>query len=238
MKYLHIHALFFPILWFGLYLDSMEVAQKIPYNQWLTDILVLFTFLWIYKSSSKVIKKLMLYGIIIALGGEALFSLLLGMYHYRLDNLPLYVPLGHSIIYASVYYFIKEPLVQKHKKKIIKILYIGMILYSTAWLLLANDLFGFLCLLVILWIFKRRPHTKLFFLVMFFAIVYLELLGTYYQCWYWPSIWFDKITLVPSSNPPSAISVFYFGFDAGCLWLYKRVNPKIWQRFKDFKKRD
>ena len=230
MKYLHIHSLFFPVLWLGLYLDSTLVSQ-----QWITNILVFVTFLWIYTQVSKQIKQLMLYGLIVALGGELLFSLVFGMYTYRLENLPIYVPFGHAIIYACVYYFAKEPIILRHQKIIIKFLYIAIILYSTAWLIFANDIFGFLCLLVILWIFKRRPKTKLFFLFMFFAIVYLELIGTYYECWYWPNIWFDKVSFVPSSNPPSAISVFYFGFDAGCLWFYKKFNPKKWQRFKRIK---
>lgn len=230
MKYLHIHGLFFPILWIGLYLDSQLVQQ-----QWMTNLLVFFTFIWLYTQVSKQVKQLMLYGLIVAIGGEYLFSLVFRMYTYRLENLPIYVPFGHSIIYACVYYFVKEPIILKHKEKIIQFLYIAIILYSTAWLIFANDLFGFLCLLVILWIFKRRPYTKLFFLFMFFAIVYLELIGTYYECWYWPEIWFDKIDLISSANPPSAISVFYFGFDAGCLWFYKKFQPQKWRRFKHIK---
>jgi len=236
MKYLHIHSLFIPILWLSFYFDGTQFAQSFEHSQWITNFLVFSTFLWIYTQVSKLIKELMIYGLIVALGGEILFSLIFGMYTYRLENLPLYVPFGHTIVYATVYYFVKEPIIQKYQKQIIKILYITIIFYSTAWLIFASDIFGFLCMLVILWIFKRRPNTKLFFLIMFFAIVYLELVGTYYQCWYWPDIWFDKVNWVPSANPPSAISVFYFGFDAGCLWFYKRINPKKWQRFKSFKR--
>jgi hypothetical protein len=179
----------------------------------------------------------MLYGLLVALGGEVLFSLVLGMYTYRQENLPLYVPFGHSIIYAGVYYFVKEPFFRKHKIFISKYLYITMIIYSILWLFFANDIFGFLCLLVILGILRWKERTKYFFLVMFFTIVYLELLGTYFQCWYWPDIIFAKITFIPSANPPSGISVFYFGFDAGCLWLYKQFNPLKWQRLKRFKKK-
>jgi len=153
-----------------------------------------------------------------------------------LENLPIYVPFGHAVVYASVYYWVKEPWVKKHQNRIIKILYISMILYSIAWLILENDVFGFLCMLIILGLFQRRPQSKLFFLVMFFTIVYLELLGTYYQCWSWPSIWFNKFSWISSANPPSGISVFYFAFDAGCLWFYKRLNPQKWQRFKRLKK--
>jgi len=232
MKYLHIHSLFFPVLWLGLYLDSTTMAQTFSHTQWVTNVLVLLSFSWIYFHVSKVVKQLMLNGLLIALLGELFFALVLGMYTYRLENLPLYVPFGHSLIYATVYYFAKEPLVQKYQDNITALLYIAMIIYSSAWLIFASDVFGFLCMLVIVVIFKKRPNTKLFFLLMFFSIVYLELVGTHYQCWQWPEIWFDKIALVPSANPPSAISVFYFGFDIGCLWVYKKLNAQRWQRFK------
>lgn len=174
----------------------------------------------------------MLFGLGLGVAGELLFSLLLGMYTYRLENLPFYIPFGHSLIYASVYYIVKEPLIIKHHKSIIKFLYIAIIIYSSAWLLFDFDVLGFLGMLIILYIFKRRPHIKLFFLVMFFMIVYLELIGTHYQCWSWPDTWFGLVPFVPSTNPPSGISVFYFGFDAGCLWLYKKTFPHKWKRFQ------
>lgn len=178
----------------------------------------------------------MLYGIILAVLGEALFTLILGMYTYRLENLPLYVPFGHSIIYAAVFYICKEPAIKKHKELVIKILFLSMILYSTLWLIFDNDVFGFLCMLGIILIISKKPHTRMFFLIMFFMIVYLELLGTYYQCWYWPEIWFNEITLIPSSNPPSGISVFYFGFDIGCLLIYKQLNKIQWKKLRNLQK--
>ncbi|SFV63103.1 hypothetical protein MNB_SM-4-1666 [hydrothermal vent metagenome] len=177
----------------------------------------------------------MIFGLIVAVLGEFLFALAFGMYTYRLENLPIYVPFGHSMAYVSVYYLVKEPLVKQHKKVIENILYILMILYSTFWFLFANDTLGFICMLMILVLFKRFPHTKLFFLLMYFVIVYLELIGTYYECWVWPNIWFDKITFISSANPPSGISVFYFGFDLACLWLYKYYDTKRWKRMKLFR---
>jgi len=234
-RHANFYLLLLVTLFFGLYLDSVELSQKLPWSQWLANVLVFSVFVYIYVNVSKKLKKLMLYGLIVAFGGEVLFSLVLGMYTYRLDNLPIYVPFGHVIIYAVVYYFVKEPLVQKHKDKIVSTLYWSMILYATAWLVFANDLFGFLCMLVILWVFKRRPNAKLFFLVMFFVIVYLELIGTYFQCWVWPEIWFNQFSWVTSANPPSGIAVFYFAFDAGCLWFYKKFNSATWNRYKTVK---
>ena len=226
IKYAHIYLLQFVVIWLGLYFDSKAFSAKYANSQLITDLLVILTFIWIYANSSKYIKKLMLWGLLIALGGELFFSLLLGMYSYRLNNLPIYVPFGHSVIYATVFYITKEPIVQKYKSVIVKALYTLMIIYSTLWLIFANDIFGFLCMLIILALFKRRPKSKLFFLIMFFTIVYLELLGTYYGCWSWPNIWFDRFSLISSANPPSAISVFYFAFDMGCMLLYKLSNPK------------
>lgn len=210
----------------------MEVQK-----QWITNILVLFVFYYIYRSVSRKIKKLMIYGLVIAFLGEVLFSLVFGMYTYRLENLPFYVPFGHTLIYASVFYFAKESLVKRNSNKIISILYPIMIIYSTLWLFFAKDIFGFICMLLILYFFWKKPHIKLFFLIMFFMIVYLELVGTYYSCWFWPEIWFDKISFISSANPPSGISIFYFAFDAGCLWFYKKLNKKQWSRLIFFRRK-
>lgn len=235
MKYLHIYGVMFLILLIGLGVDSQFITQYFIYSQWISNIVVLFSFIWVYQSSSWQVKQLMFFGLIVALGGEVFFSLVLGMYTYRLGNLPLYVPFGHSIIYAGVYYLVKEPFFKRHQPLIVHGLFISMIGYSTLWLLLANDVLGFICMLVILGVFKWRAKTKPFFLVMFFTIVYLELLGTYFECWSWPNKWFNQVSWVPSANPPSGISVFYFGFDAGCLWLYKKFNPQKWKRLKHLK---
>lgn len=235
LKYKHIYLPTILVLLIGLFIDGKFFAKIFPYSQYIATLIVLINFLWIYKNASKQIKQLMLYGIIIAFGGEVVFSLFLGMYEYRLHNVPLYVPLGHSIVYASVYYLVKEPIFKAKQKTIVKTLYTLMILHSTLWLFFGNDLFGFLCMLFILYLFKKYPYTKSFFLVMYFMVAYLEILGTSFGCWYWPDIWFGKIIFVPSANPPSGISVFYFGFDAGCLWLYKKLSPKKWSRYRKLK---
>ena len=220
------------MLWLGLFLDSQSLAEQVQYTQWATNGLVLFCFAWVYSRVTSKIKKLMLYGVVLALLGEVIFSILLGMYEYRLENVPLYVPLGHSLIYAAVFSLQKEKTIQRHKTRIVSFLYWGMVVYSSLWLVFDKDVFGFLCMLGVVFFLRRKPDNELFFLIMFFMVVYLELLGTYYQCWVWPDTWFSKIDVITSSNPPSGISVFYFGFDIGCLWIYKKLNGKKWRRMK------
>lgn len=232
LKYFHIYIPVLLFLWIGLFLDSLFFSKIYEHGQIITVILSLPIFAWVYKSVSKQVRQLMLFGIIVAALGEVVFSLLLGMYTYRLENVPLYVPLGHSLVYASVYYIAKEPLIRNNQERVMKFLYASMLLYSILWLIFANDMFGFLSTIAIVILFKRYYTTKLFFLIMYFMVVYLELLGTYYGAWSWPEVWFDKIEFITSANPPSGISVFYFGFDAGCLWFYKHYDAHRWARFR------
>lgn len=235
LQYKSIYIPVLLMLWFGLFIDSQSLAEQVHYSQWITNGLVLLCFAWVYLRVTSKIKKLMLYGVVLALFGEVVFSLLLGMYEYRLENVPLYVPLGHSLIYAAVFYIQKEKSIQHNKARVVSILYWGMIVYSSLWLLLDQDRLGFLCMLGVVLFLKTKSGNELFFLIMFFMVVYLELLGTYYQCWVWPDTWFSTVPFITSSNPPSGISVFYFGFDIGCLWIYKKLNRQKWSRMKSLR---
>ena len=236
LRYLHFYLPVLLFLWLGLWIDSENVASRFDDAQMITNLLALALFVWLYLHVSKVLKELMLFGVIVAFGGEMLFSLVLGMYTYRLENLPLYVPLGHSLVYAAVYYMAKEPLLLLHKEQLIRFLYLLVAFYAVFWLLFAGDVFGFLCTLGVFLLLRRYAKSRLFFLIMYLMIVYLELLGTHYGAWVWPEIWFDAVAFIPSANPPSGISVFYFGFDAGCLWFYKHYNEKRWERFRTLRK--
>ena len=230
LKYVHIYVPVLFVLWLGLFIDGAYVAGLFENSQWLTNILVFFAFIYVYRQVSYKVKKLMRYGLVISFFGELLFAIVLGMYSYRLANLPLYVPFGHTLVYAAVYYMVKEPLIKNNALKITNFLTPLIFGYALFWLILAQDVFGFLCTLLVLYLFKKRPHSQLFFSIMFWLIVYLEIIGTYNHCWVWPAIWFDQISLIPSANPPSGISIFYFAFDAGCLWFYRKLNGPTWHK--------
>ncbi len=235
LKYSHIYFPVLFVLWLGLFIDGQYIANLISHSQWFTNGLVLIAFIYTYRQVSHKVKKLMRYGLIISFLGELLFSLVLGMYNYRLSNLPLYVPLGHTLVYAAVYYFVKEPIIKRNALNITNFLYPFILIYALVWLILAQDVFGFVCTMLVLYLFKKRPHTQLFFSIMFLMIVYLELIGTYYHCWAWPATWFDKISWVPSANPPSGIGLFYFAFDAGCLWFYRKLNKPTWHKLSSIR---
>lgn len=58
-------------------------------------------------------------------------------------NVPIYVPPGHAIIYIVTYYFTRKAPIQQSKDKIELLFKFFIIVYSSAFLLLAKDIFGF-----------------------------------------------------------------------------------------------
>ena len=67
---------------------------------------------------------------------------------------------------------------------------------------------------------------------MYIIVALLEIGGTAFGAWKWPSIAFDTFSFLPSNNPPSGISLFYFLLDVSCLFVYILFHQKIWKRHK------
>ncbi len=226
----------FLFLLLGLFLDSYYMAEIYSNTQLLTNIIVLIGFAVLYFNSSVKVRKLMVYATIIGAVGEYLFSILLGMYAYRLNTVPLYVPLGHAIVYVSTVYFCKKPIIKVYKKQIEKIFTIAILIYSSLFLIFANDIFGFVMSMAVLYLLRNKPRERLFFLSMYVAVAVLEIIGTSFQCWAWPDTSFGVIPFLKSANPPSGISLVYFLLDLGTLWIYKQRHRTAWARMKSVRR--
>lgn len=219
----------------GLYFDSTYFLAISSYGQQIANVLLILATLLIFYKASPRYKEQMLYAVVIGIAGEYFFSLYLGMYSYRLGNIPHYVPPGHALVYMAVIYFLKEKTVIPHKKLLEKVLVVFISLYTLFFLIVYNDVYGFILTVLILVLLRNKPRERLFYYTMYLVVAYLELIGTNYQSWFWPSFAFDKFTWIPSANPPSGISFFYFGLDLGCLWLYKKRHGIAWQRMKSIR---
>jgi len=154
------------------------------------------------------------------------------MYSYRLGNIPHYVPFGHAIVFLLVYAFTKKNKVRLNKKNIEKLLSITILVYATVFLILAKDVFGFVLTLLVFLSLRKHPKERLFYLTMYTIVAILEIIGTSFECWKWPTLAFDTFTFLPSANPPSGICLFYFGLDRGTMSFYKRRHKETWKRFK------
>ena len=217
----------------GLFIDSKYVVHHYQDLQWFANALMIVIFsIVLWKVNSRV-RELMMYAVIIGFAGEYLFSIALGMYTYRLENVPHYIPMGHALVYIGVLYFTKTSFTKLHIKQIEKAFIAIILVYSTLFLIFKNDVFGFVLTIATLLILRKKPRERLFYLTMYLSIVFLEITGTSYECWKWPETAFDYFTFLPSANPPSGISFFYFGLDLGCLWLYKQRHKLAWSRMKN-----
>jgi hypothetical protein len=229
-------GILFLYIFIGLFIDSVYVAENYIDLQWLANVIMVIMFsITLFKVNTR-IKEQLLYAVIIGFVGEYLFSLLMGMYTYRLENIPHYIPMGHGLVYAGVLYFTKTVYVKNNLKFLEKVFTVIIILYTTAFLIFKNDIFGFVLSALMFCFLRKRPRERLFYLTMFLAVAYLEIIGTSYECWWWPTTAWNKIPFLPSANPPSGISFFYFGLDLGTLWLYKQRHKIAWSRMKNIRK--
>ncbi len=216
----------------GLLLDSPLAEQYLSNPQEVANGIMLVVFSIVMWRSTTKTRELLVYAVIIGFVGEYLFSILLGMYTYRLNNIPHYIPPAHALVYLGVLLFSKNVGVKQHKLLLEKIFTVIIIGYATLCLAIYTDVFGFVLTVATLLILRNKPRERLFYLTMYVTVAYLEFVGTGYKCWYWPSTAFDYFTFLPSANAPSGISFFYFGLDLGCLWLYKKRHKLAWGRMK------
>lgn len=220
----------------GLFLDSRFFIPYDSNGQTYSTIIMIIVLGYLFWKANSRTREQIIYAVIIGIIGEYLFCLGLGMYSYRLGNVPHYVPPGHAVMYLGVYYFVRQPKVVLNKKNLEIALYIINGLLATYFLLFKNDVLGFSLSVITFYIVTKKPRERLFYLGMYFAIAVLELIGTFYGCWSWPPTWFGKIDFIPSANPPIGISFFYFGLDLGCLYFYKLRHKVAWARMKRIRK--
>jgi hypothetical protein len=221
---------------FVLFFDSIYFSDNIKQVQNILNFLMIVGFFIMYFRTVKRVQELMIYAVVIGFLGEYLFSKYLGMYTYRLGNIPLYVPFGHAVLFARVFRFSKVSLVRKFHKSIEQFFGSIIILFASIYLLFFADVFGFvmtICVFLLLW---KRPKDRLFFFTMYLLVAILEIGGTAFGCWKWPNIAFGIFEFLSSNNPPSGISLFYFLLDIGCFVMYTQRNKMAWFRLKSSRK--
>jgi hypothetical protein len=216
--------------WDSYFSDNIKEVQNT------LNFLMIVGFFIMYFRTVKRVQELMIYAVIIGFLGEYFFSKYLGMYAYRLGNIPLYVPFGHAVLFARVFRFSKVSVVRKFHKSVEQFFGSIIILFASIYLLFFEDVFGFvmtICVFLLLW---KRPKDRLFFFTMYLLVAILEIGGTAFGCWKWPNIAFGMFKFLPSNNPPSGISLFYFLLDIGCFVMYTQKNKMAWFRLKNSRK--
>lgn len=153
---------------------------------------------------------------------EYVFADALGVYVYRLGNVPAFVPPGHGLVYLAALCLGRSAWAQRHARAFLATALAVCGAWAVWGLLIAPRLdvlgaFWFGCLLA----FARRGRSPLLYAGAVVVVSYLELIGTGLGTWTWQLT--DPTGLVAIGNPPSGIAGGYAWFDAAALALTPRL---------------
>jgi hypothetical protein len=163
--------------------------------------------------------------------GEVTGSLVWGVYHYRLHNLPLFIPPAHGLVFLSGIALSRS----LRARAVVWAAAVAAATWGIVGLIVLpqRDVAGALgvpLLLLFLW----RSRSRATYAGVFLVVGALELYGTSIGTWRWAS------TLpglgIPDGNPPSGVASGYVWFDVMALlvapWLVYvaggTLNPKRW----------
>jgi hypothetical protein len=162
-------------------------------------------------------------GVVVAYASlvEYVFAGWLGVYVYRLHNVPAFVPPGHGLVYLAALAVGRSAWAHRQRWLVPAALVVcggwavwGLTLSPRLDVLGA---FWFGCLLL----FSRTGTSQRVYAGAFLVVSYLEILGTSLGTWTWQP--HDPTGLVAIGNPPSGIAGGYAWFDFAALALTPRL---------------
>jgi hypothetical protein len=217
-------ALFFAVFIFvGLGIDSVFFANTFFDGRWIMNLFAIIHFLYFFSVASTSLRKLMFVMVFLGYLGELLFCNVFDMYDYRTSEIPLYVPFGHAILYATGLVCAQSDWAKKNQeltRKFFKVFFFILLLGVGIFLFDILSLIYGVCFFIVM---RRRNWSSLFLFVSIWVIL-LELVGTYYQCWGWHSTVFG---FIPTVNPPMGAIFIYVGGDIVLNKLVHSLDRKL-----------
>jgi hypothetical protein len=204
------YAYFFPFFTVvALWIDSVNFSNIYFDGRNLTNILAVVYFYLFFRSSQSYLRKLMVVMVFLSYIGELIFCKLLGMYAYRTQDIPLYVPFGHAIVYASGYVFAETSFCIENDFFLKKFFLVSFILLFLGVGLFLNDVFSLIFGTLFFVLMKRKKWQNVYYFIAL-CVIFIELVGTYFKCWTWVPKTFG---LISATNPPMGAVFFYAGGD-------------------------
>jgi hypothetical protein len=152
--------------------------------------------------------------VVFATIGEVTGSLIWGVYHYRLHNLPLFVPPAHGLVYLTGLSLAFT--LRRHTRALVATAAIA----AATWGLLGlavlprRDVAGAIGVPLLL-VFLLRSRNRAIYASVFLVVAALELYGTAIGTWRW-AVRLPGLG-IPDGNPPSGVASGYVWFDVMAL---------------------
>lgn len=152
----------------------------------------------------------------VATGGEIVGSIVWGLYTYRLENLPAFVPPAHGLVYLGGVAL--AAVVAGRERLLVGVALVAVLAWGLAGMtvLPREDLGGLLGALLLA-VFLLRGRAPATYAGVFVVVAALELYGTALGTWRWAEV--APGTAITQGNPPSGIASGYVFFDIAALAL-------------------
>ncbi len=201
---------FFPIFTvLALWIDSVAFASTNFDGRNLTNVLAVLYFGMFFMASNAYLRKLLFCMVLLSYIGELIFCKIFEMYAYRTSDIPIYVPFGHSIVYGSGFILAETNFFKIHEKLLKKVFFITFSLLFLVIGLVLNDVFSLIFGGLFFVLMKRKKWENLYYAIAH-CVIFIELVGTYFNCWTWEP---KSFGIIPTVNPPMGAVFFYAGGD-------------------------
>ena len=168
--------------------------------------------------------------VVVATCAELVGSIVWGVYTYRLENLPSFVPPAHGLVYlagVALAGAARSPAAQAWLVRVALVLVLAWGLAGVT-VLPRTDVGGALGA-GLLALYLVRGRAPAIYAGVFLVVAWLELYGTAIGTWEWAPV--IPGTGVPQGNPPSGVASGYVWFDIVALALAPRLLA-TWQRLR------
>ncbi len=216
---------------FSLVIDGfyrIEIQNELGVIAWIFLIALLF-------GENKEIRMQVMIAVAFATAGEHFASIYMEGYTYRLENVPLYVPPGHGMVYLTAVALARSGFFLKYARRIALFVVIVCGLWSI-WGISGypdhgDQVGAALYCIFLIYLFKGR--SPMVYLGAFFITTWLEIIGTAAGTWKWATI--EPVLGLTQGNPPSGVAAWYCLVDAvaiGCAPILlnglRRIN--VWYK--------
>jgi hypothetical protein len=162
-------------------------------------------FFWLLRTSPREWRQPFYACLVWATAGEIFMSLVWGLYTYRLENIPLFIPPGHVLMFYLG--LVLAPQVPRAFMALVPAAAVGYAAF--AWIIGFDTISIPLIVLFILCMLQSEGRRL--YAVMFVASLMLEVYGTWIGNW----VWHAEVPYLGfiSANPPIAAGAFYCALD-------------------------
>lgn len=180
---------------------------------------VLAFFGWLFliaflRGECKYVRTQVAVAILFAVVGEYFASIYMKGYVYRFENVPVYVPAGHGLVYLTAVALGRSGLFIQYARRIaifvVSICGLWAFWGISGWSQRQDVIGAILFGVFLLYLLKGR--SPMVYLGAFFITSWLEIVGTSAGTWEWAVI--DPASKLPQGNPPSGVAAWYCLVDA------------------------